>query len=176
MKTRTHFILQALNVAFWIVFIGLCIEAGAMIISFAVSLVVNEAGASNLYMGLDYSALYKYSLPHYVGMVTLVIALACTKVALAWLAVDMSLAFKLENPFDQSHVKILSKMSHTAMSAAIISMIGAGYSNWLMHRDVELPPSEWAAGEWLFWAGLIFLLAMIFEKGVELKSENELTI
>lgn len=176
METRTHFIIQALNVAFWIALVGLCIEAGAMIISFAVSLVVNATGASNLYKGLDYSALHKYSLPHYISMVTLVIALACTKVALAWQAVDLSLAFKVENPFNITHVKLLSKMSHTALSAAIISLIGAGYSNWLMHRDVELPPSDWAAGEWLFWAGIIFLVAVIFEKGVQLKSENELTI
>jgi len=176
MKTTTHFILRAMNVAFWIVLIGLCIKAGALIISFAVSLAVNPAGAADLYMGLDYSALYKHSLPQYFAMVSLVIALACTKVALAWRAVDMSLIFKVENPFNERHVKLLSKMSDTALSAAMLSLAGAGYSKWLMHRGVELPPSDWAAGEWLFWAGIIFLLSVVFEKGVELKSENELTI
>ncbi len=177
METRTIFILRAMNVAFWIVLIGLCIKAGALIISFAVSLAVNPAGAADLYMGLDYSALYKKSLLHYIGMVTWVIALVCTKVALAWQAVDLSLAFKVDNPFNNSHVKILSKMSNTALSAAMISLGGEGYSKWLMHRGgVELPPSDWAAGEWLFWAGIIFLLSVVFEKGVELKSENELTI
>ncbi len=176
MEKRTHFILRAMNVAFWIVFIGLCIKAGALMIAFAVSLFVNSAGAADLYMGLDYSALYKNSLINYIFMVSLVIALACTKAEMAWLAVKMSLAFNVENPFDKHHVKLLSKMSYTALSAAAISLIGAGYSKWLMHRGVELPPSDWAAGEWLFWAGIIFLVAVIFEKGVQLKSENELTI
>jgi len=177
METRTIFILRAMNVAFWIVFIGLCIKAGALIISFAVSLFVNPDGSADLYMGLDYSALYKNSLLHYIFIVSLVIALACTKVEMAWLAVKMSLAFKVDNPFNKSHVKLLSKMSNTALSAAMISLGGEGYSKWLMHRGgVELLHSDWAAGEWLFWAGIIFLLSVIFEKGVELKSENELTI
>lgn len=176
METRTIFILRAMNVAFWVILIGLCIKAGALIIAFAVSLAVNPAGASDLYMGLDYSALYKHSLLHYICMVTWVIALACTKVALAWRAVDLSLIFKVENPFNKRHVKLLSQMSDTALSAALISLGGEGYSRWLMHRGVELPPSDWAAGEWLFWAGIIYLLSVVFEKGVELKSENELTI
>jgi hypothetical protein len=52
---KTNQILQILKVASWIMFIGLCIKTGAMIISFFVSLFINPEGAKDLYMGMNLS-------------------------------------------------------------------------------------------------------------------------
>ena len=52
MKTKTESILTTMNVLTWVVFIGLLIHAGAIIVSYFIS-IINPEGAKNLYLGLD---------------------------------------------------------------------------------------------------------------------------
>ena len=53
MTTKTETILVVLNVLVWIVFIGFMVEAGALVVSYLISVVKPEA-AKNLYRSLDF--------------------------------------------------------------------------------------------------------------------------
>ena len=75
MKTKQ--VLGVMKIMSWIIFIGLCIKAGAFIISFGVSLFVNNEAAKDLYLGLDLSGLYNTNSWYYILMVSLVLILSC---------------------------------------------------------------------------------------------------
>ena len=55
MLVKSTYVLKFLNVISWIVFLGLCIKAGAILYSYWVSMYLNDFGAKNLYLGLDLS-------------------------------------------------------------------------------------------------------------------------
>ena len=83
MKQKIPFVFHLMYVIFWIVFIGLSIKAGVLVVSFIVSLAVSAQAASDLYMGLDLSELHNFDKYHYIAIMVLAIILAmlvCSRV------------------------------------------------------------------------------------------------
>lgn len=164
-----------MNVVFWIVFIGLCIQTGAILISFIVSLFVNPEGAKNLYLGLNLSHLYSFDKRHYVSVVSLIIALTALKAYIAYLVVKIFLRFNFAKPFNATASSLISQISHVALGTGVVAFLATGYTKWLMKKGVAVPIS-WESSEFLFLAGIIFIIAQVFRKGIEIQSENELTV
>jgi hypothetical protein len=175
MRTNTSLILKTMNIVFWIVFIGLCIRTGAIAISFAVSLFVNSEGSKNLYLGLDLSDLYYFSLRHYVSVVSVVLSLSALKAYIAFLVVKIFMNFNFSNPFNTTVSSLISRISHFALGTGILAMIANGYANWLVKKGVAVPLS-WESSEFLFLAGVIFIIAQVFKRGIEIQTENDLTV
>ncbi|AQG79903.1 DUF2975 domain-containing protein [Spirosoma montaniterrae] len=175
MTTTNTTVLKIMNVFFWIVFIGLCIKTGALLVSLFVSLFVNPAGAKNLYMGLDLSNVQTYSQSYYVHLASLIIALNGLKAFIAYLVVKIFLKFDLSKPFNHDITALINTISHVALGAGIVAMIGSGSSDWLMKRG-HVVPINWGGGEILFFAGVIYIIAIVFQKGTELQTENDLTV
>ncbi|HCX75002.1 MAG TPA: DUF2975 domain-containing protein, partial [Algoriphagus sp.] len=69
--------LSILQVIFWIIFIGLAIKTGTLIISYGVSIFVNPEGANDLYLGLSLKSLMVQSPISYhllvIGLITIFI-------------------------------------------------------------------------------------------------------
>ena len=59
-KTKTSLILKVLHVIAWLIFVGLSIEAGGLIVNFFFSVFKPEF-VSNLYQKLDLSKMYQQS-------------------------------------------------------------------------------------------------------------------
>lgn len=175
MTTKTSFILKPTNVIFWIIFIGLCIKTGAILISFFVSLFINPDGAKNLHLGLNLFDLYTFDIWHYVFVVSLIILLTGLKAYIAYLVVKIFLKFNFSNPFNVNVTSLISKISHVALWTGILAIIANGYSEWLIKKGISIS-QNWGSGEFLFLAGIIFIIAQVFKKGIEIKTENELTV
>ena len=176
MKTQTETILTVMNVLTWIVFIGLCIETGALVVSFFVSLFVNPVAAQDLYLGLDLSSIRDYNQWHYICSVSLLIFFTGLKAYLAYLVIKIFLKFNLEHPFSPAVAKLINCIAQTALSAGLFAIIMGGYGDWLAKNDVLGISFGHGGTEFLFLAGIIFIIAQVFKKGIELQSENELTV
>lgn len=174
MKTNS-IILKTVHILFWIVFIGLCMKAGAILISFIISLFVNAAGAQNLYLGLDLSELYVVNKPYYIVIVLLLIILTVLKSLIAYFAVKFFLKFNLAKPFSKEFASLFIKISYISLGTGILAIIANEFSSWILNHGVNIP-INWAGSEILFFAGIIYLLALIFKKGIEMQNEKELTI
>ncbi|MFC6997987.1 DUF2975 domain-containing protein [Rufibacter roseus] len=175
METKTKLILTIMNVIFWIVFIGLCIKTGALVISFFVSLFVNPEGAKDIYLGLDLHSLLKASQNQYVSVMSLVIFLSGMKTYLAYLVVKIFSQFDYATPFNATNAALISKISHTALGTGIVGLVAESYSKVLLKSGIALP-LHWESSEFLFLAGIIFIIAQVFKRGIELQTENELTV
>jgi len=175
MQTQQKNILTFMKVLFWVIFIGLCIKTGAIIISVFVSLFVNDIAARDLYEGLDLSAVKAFSLMRYIETVTLLITVYTLKAYMAYLVVKIFQRFNLASPFDETASKHLSLISFTALATAVISFIANAQARWLVKRGVAID-LHWGYEELLFFAGVMYIIAHVFKKGTELQSENELTV
>ena len=175
MAKRTSFILHTMNVIFWIIFIGLCIKTGSILYSYIVSMAINPIAAQNLNSGLNLSQLYNYDIAHYHLVVWMLIVLTGLKAFIGYWVVKIFLEMKIEKPFSEGVQKIISRISQIALWAGLLAVVAQAYTDWLMKKDVAIP-IDWASGETLFFAGVIYIIAQVFSKGIELQSENELTV
>jgi len=174
MKTTHSTILFILNIIFWIAFVGLCIKTGAILITFILSLYIPEV-SKDLYLGLNLSQLYSYSKTVYSFIAILLIVLTALKAYIAYLIVSFFKLFKLHKPFNPKITHIILKISHSALITGVFAIISKGYSKWVAKKGIEVP-LDWGGNELLFFAGIIYLLALVFKKGADLQSENELTV
>lgn len=175
MSTTTITVLKVMNVLFWIVFIGLCIKTGGLLVSFFVSLFISAVDAKNLYMSLNLSELYDYNKWYYIHIASLIISLNGLKTFIAYLVVSIFTKFDPSKPFNPEITALIETISHVALGMGIIAIIGSGTSDWLMKRDIPVA-IDWGGGEILFFAGVIYIIAIVFKKGTELQTENDLTV
>ncbi len=179
MKTETNGILKIMHVLTWIIFIGACVKTGAILYSFFVSLFINPVGAENLYMGLNLSSLYAYNIEYYVNVMSLIIFLSGLKAYVIYLVIKIFLKINFVQPFSADVSLLISRISHVALGIGILTLIANSYCKWLMKRTVTLPSLQDYLGsgsEFLLLAGIIFIIAQVFKRGIEIQSENELTV
>jgi hypothetical protein len=174
MKTKTEKLLAVMNVLAWITFIGLMIKAGAILISYGVS-VVNPEGAKNLYKGTNLYALRQFNFLHYTSNVSFMIAVLLSEAYIAFLVIKVLSKIKMANPFTLEVSNILERLSYTMLGTWIVAMLYNGHTKWLLKKLPGLAVNL-ISGEFIFLAGVVFVIAQIFKKGIEIQSENELTV
>jgi hypothetical protein len=62
----------------------------------------------------------------------------------------------------------------------LFSGMAGKYSEWLVKQGVEMPALQYlrlaGADVWLFMGVTLFVIAHIFKRGIEIQTENDLTI
>jgi len=173
MKTKQ--ILELMKVGSWIIFIGFCIKAGAILFSTVISLYVNPESAENLYLGLDLSKLFSYSQQYYLYIISFIVAIAVLQAYLFWLLICTLSKILVEHPFTEEVAKMISQIAYYALVTGIIAYVADKYESWLSKKGLPTY-QDWGATELLFMAGILFIIAFIFKRGVELQQENDLTV
>jgi hypothetical protein len=173
-KTKTQVVLNIMLVLTWIAFIGLLIKTGAMLFSYLMTLIHPEK-AKDMYSGLNLYNLMQFNFWNYSQIVSFMIIQAVLKAYILFLLIKMLSNVKLSNPFTKEVASQLESLSFISLGIWIISIIGKAHSSWLMKR-AGVFQTEFESGEFLFMAGLVFIISQVFKRGVELQSENELTV
>lgn len=175
---------QTLNVLLilsWIIFVGLSIEASGFIVN-AIFSIVRPDVVSRLYRQVDLSALLKYDHGHFFVMTFIMGIVAVMK---AWLFYEIikiiqSRDLNISQPFSKKVRRFIFCLSYAAFLISLFSWYGVKYAGWLIEQGVGMPDTQQlrlgGADVWLFMAVVLFIIAQIFKRGIELQSENELTI
>lgn len=178
MTKKNDFILKVLNVVSWIVFIGLCIEAGALIFNFILT-IFKPIASNNIYKGLNLSELYENQFGHFIGVMSFIVALSILKAYLFYLVVKIFMKLNLVKPFTVEIADLVQKISLEAFSIAIVSIIAHQYTKRLIlsEYEVNLVEKYWDdTAAFLMMAAIIFVISQIFKKGIEIQNENDLTV
>ena len=86
MNTNTTKLLSIMKIIFWIIFIGLLIEAGALLTTYLMSLFDPEV-SKDLYLGLDLSTLQEWSTFQYTNHISFLLAFLLIKAYIAFLVI-----------------------------------------------------------------------------------------
>ena len=178
MEKNTDFLLKALNVIAWIIFIGLCIESGALLFNFTYS-IYNPIVAHNIYKGLDLSGLQAKSFAHFIGLMSFIVLISTLKAYLFYLVVKIFLKLNFVKPFSVEIAKLIEKISFEVASIAIVGAIAKQYTKRLIHSGYDISNAQeyWNdTGAFLIMAATIYVIAQVFKKGIELQNENDLTV
>ncbi|MDN3205334.1 DUF2975 domain-containing protein [Algoriphagus sediminis] len=174
LASKTPLILKIMRVIAWIAFIGFLIQ-GFSILGLTIFTVLKDTGAEDFYDHMDLSILLDYSKFQFIGFNSFLVLGSFLK-SIVWLLVIKTLTgFNLSQPFTMEVIKKLEEMSYFLFSIWVINIIANIQQNYLLHRTGEFF-GEKASGEFLFMAGLVFVISQIFKRGVEMQTENELTV
>ena len=176
---NTNSVLRLMHILSWVIFIGLCINAGALMVSFLVSVFLNPEAAGNHIFDLNLSELFQFNLSHYIAIVLLIIIIACLKAWLFYLVIKIFRDTNMVRPFSTQIHLLISNISYVALHIGILSIGATLYNGWLNSlMDKAESPFEIVAGgdQYLYFAAIIFIISLVFKRGIEMQSENELTV
>ena len=173
MASKTEKILKLMRFLAWLAFIGLLIKAGAIIMSYGVS-IQNPEASKDLYQGMDLSRYADASFIHYTIIVFDYIILYLLQAYIALFVAKLLTEVNLEKPFTITVVEILHKISITVFGVWILAMMHNLHVMLLdKYAGIDAEPF---ATEYIFLAGIVYVLAQLFKRGVEMQKENELTV
>ena len=182
-KITTNQILKVLQILSWIIFIGLCIEAGGIAVNTIITLFINPAGVENFWEGADYlSSLYKFDHGYFFVITLTMTIVAVLKAILFYLIVQLFTEKKLRisQPFSSELSRFMINQAYLALGIGLFSHSGSEYSAWLTKQGVksaDLQSLHMEGGDvWLFMAVILFVIVQIVKKGIEIQNENDLTI
>lgn len=178
MSTTSKFVFTALRIIAWIIFVGLSIEAGGLIVNFFFS-IYNPEMVPNLYQKLDLSAIYNQSASAFYSMYSFILVIAILKAVLFYTVVMLVTKIDLKKPFSEFASKQILNISYYALSIGILSYIAKETAKNLSHKGFVIDHLHqfWEDSEaFILMAAVNYIIAIIFKKGIELQNENDLTV
>ena len=182
-KITTQQILKVLQILSWIIFIGLCIEAGGILVNTIITLFINPLGVENFWEGAGYlSSLYKFDHGHFFVITLIMIIVAVMKAIIFYLIVKLFADKKLNisQPFSMELRRFILKLAYLALGIGLFSHFGFRYSLWLTKqgfKTADLQSLHIAGADvWLFMTVILFVILHIVKRGIEIQNENDLTI
>jgi hypothetical protein len=178
MSKRNNFIWKGIQVICWLIFLGYCIQTGALIFNYVLSL-FKPIATHNLHLGLDLSELYLKSKPIYTLVFALIVAVSALKAYLFFVVLKLFKTLNLTKPFSENVSGIITKITYYTLSIGIVSIIAQEVVSQLSDKgyNVGLVERYWSdGGGYLVMSAILFVIAYIFKKGIELQNENDLTV
>ena len=178
MTKTNNFVFKGLHVMAWVIFVGLCIEAGGLIVNFVFTIYKPEF-IPNLYQKLDLSEMYTRNKWAFFGMYSFILFISLLKAFLFYVVIRLVSKLNLSKPFDSFVSEQITQISHYTFSIGILSYIARQTAKNLQHHGYSIDNINqfWADSQaFILMAAVIYVIATIFKKGVEIQNENDLTV
>jgi len=173
MKSKAEKLLAVMHILAWIVFIGLTVIAGAIIISWFVS-IGNAQASKDLYKGLDLSDYRQHSFLQYTFVAGYKVIWYITQAYIAFLMVSLLSKLNIARPFSADVAFLMQKISYAILCLWMIAMAYDIHVGIL--EKIYGIAATYISGDAIFLAGIVYILAQMFKRGAEIQSENELTV
>lgn len=178
MSKANNFVFWSLYTVAWLIFVGLSIEAGGLIVNFFFSLYQPEF-VGNLYQKLDLTTMYTSSKLAFYGIYGFILTIAILKANLFYTVIRLMHKMNLSKPFDTFVAKQISNISYYTLLIGLISFIGRQLTRKISHHGFvpENLSQFWADSQaFIIMGAVIHIIAIIFKRGVEIQNENDLTV
>jgi hypothetical protein len=162
----------------WIIFVGLCIETGALVVNFVYSL-FNPLVLKNLYNKLDLSAMYEQS--QFVFFLTygFILSISFLKAFLFYEVIKLIGKLDLQMPFSVFVSNQISRIRTVTFTIGLLSIIATKVVHNFSEKGFEVNQLNeyWTDGKaFILMSAVLIIIATIFKRGIELQSENDLTV
>ncbi len=178
MSKTNNFVFWALYIVAWLIFVGLSIEAGGLLVNFFFSMYKPEI-VQNLYQKLDLSEVYKASRLAFFGIYSFILIISILKACLFYIVIRLMHKMDLSKPFSTFVARQISQISYYTLSIGLLCYIARQLTKNLMHHGFATDNLNqfWTDSEaFILMGAVIYIVATIFKKGVDLQNENELTV
>lgn len=178
MSKTNNFVFKSLHILAWVIFVGLCIEAGGLIVNFIYNLFKPEF-VQNLYQKLDLTEMYKESQWAFFGISGFILSISILKAFLFYIVIRLMHKMDLTKPFNTFVSKQILQISYYTLSIGLLSFIARQLAKNLTHYGFATDSLNqfWVDSQaFILMGAIIYIIATIFKKGVDIQSENDLTV
>ncbi len=178
MSNTNHSIFTGLKIVAWVIFIGLCFEAGSLVLNFIFSLTKPE-DLHRLYHDLDLTELLDESRWGFFSIYSFILSIAIVKAYLFYLVTQLMQNINLSNPFNRTVSKQISQISYYTLSVGLLSYLGRYSHRSMIKRGFDLPEVNqyWSDSQaFVIMASVVYVISVIFSKGVEFQEEVQETV
>jgi hypothetical protein len=177
MKTRTEKILVVLRILAFMGAIKYSIDCGAQLTHFVASFINTDWAKRTYEVNLDIFNIREKSIPYYSYAMCLTIAVSALKATIWYVVYALLTKLKLQTPFSMEVEKKLESIAFLALGVWIVSSIFWAIYTYYLAQDtgIQLPGNN-TGDEYLFMAGIVYIISQIFKRGIEIEEENQLTV
>lgn len=178
MSKGNNFVFKGLQIVAWVIFVGLCIEAGGLIVNFFFSLFKPEF-VQNLYQKLNLTEMYKESKWAFFGIYGFILSISFLKAFLFYIVIRLMHKMDLTKPFNTYVSNQILKISYYTLSIGLFSLIARQITKNLIHYGFATDSLNqfWVDSQaFILMGAVIYIIATIFKKGVDIQNENDLTV
>lgn len=170
---KTEKILKVANFFSWFAFIGLMIKSGAILVTYLLSL-NNPEIAKNMYEGLNLYEYLNHSFINYTIIVFYKIILFAVEAYIAYLVIQLLKKLNLKQPFNNYVYTLMQRISYGIFYLWIIAIVHNTHIQIIGKKhNFEL---SLFSSDFVFLSLITFIFAQIVKRGIEIQSENDLTI
>lgn len=183
MKIGTKQMLNVLLVVVWIIFAGLCIEAGSFLVN-AFFALVNPSVLKHLWLWkeVDLSGLLGFDRVYFFIITMSMAIVTILKACLFYLIIKILYEKKVNitQPFSEESGRFMASISYVSLIIGFFSTVAVKQIEWLVKQGVNMPDIQYlklgGADVWLFMGVILLVITQVFKRGIEMQSENELTV
>ena len=139
----------------------------------------NPEMVQNLYQKLDLIKMYQDNEPAFFGIYSFILIISILKAVLFYTVIRLMHKMNLSKPFSTFVEKQISLVSYYALSIGLLCYITNQVVKNLNHRDLVSDNLNQFLGDseaFILMGAVIYIIAQIFKRGVELQEENDLTV
>ena len=173
MKIKTQQILAFLKVLAWIAFF-ITIATLVSLLLFYISGYLTNQNNNTISNKIPLLAFHHKDLGSSIFMLIFIPILLLLKAIVWWTTATTISKIEVENPFTIDITHRLEYISYCLIAICLISVIGYGIFTLREIKSVRV--EDWKIGSSFFMACLVFIISQIFKRGVEIQSENDLTV
>lgn len=176
MKTNTKNILLILKIVAWLATFKFCSECGSQLASFIISFY--EPGVAQKIFAVNESlfTLIQHSEIYFILSMLAVIILSGLKGYVWIMVIKLLLIINIKTPFSLEITKALNRIAYGFFAIWFVGLAGGLYIEWLAKTTHEHLNNLNVGGEFLFIAGIVYIISQIIKRGIELQEENQLTV
>lgn len=178
MKNSNTITFWGLYIIGWLIFVGLSIEAGGLIVNCLFSVFKPEF-VQHLYQKLDLIQTYKTSKLIFFGIYGFILSISILKAILFYIVIRLMHKMDLTRPFSAFVSRQILLISHYTISIGLLSYVARQIVSEMIHygpASNDLNPFWVDSEAFILMGAVIYIIATIFKKGVDLQTENDLTV
>lgn len=178
MSKTNNFVFWGLYIVAWLIFVGLCIEAGGLLVNFFFSLYKPEF-LQNLYQTLDLTEMYKDSKIAFFGIYSFILTISILKAFLFFIVIRLMHKMDISKPFSTYVSGQILQLSYYTLFIGTLSLLAQHFTKNLMHYGFVTANLNqfWTDSQaFILMGAVIYIIATIFKKGVDIQNENDLTV
>ena len=170
---KTERILKIMKFFSWFAFIGLMIKAGGILVTYLLS-IENAEMSKHLYEGLNLFEYRNHSFSQYSMIIGYKVSLFAVEAYIAYLVIKLLRVLDIKQPFNIDVQRLMQQISNCIFYLWILAIVHNGHVQFLAKRyDFQM---NLFSSDFVFLSVIIFIFAQIVKRGIEIQSENELTI
>lgn len=177
MRTKTETILMVSKILALLGGIWNSILCGSQLLTLVASF-INPDWAKHTYAAdLNIFSIREHNIWFYVYAMCLIIAVSALKALIWYVVFELLSKLKLQTPFSMEVEIKLERIAYLLLAVWLAgSLFWKIYIYYLSQSTgIQLPTNN-SGDEYLFMAGIIYIISQVFKRGIEIQEENQYTV